>query len=208
MISVIIAFRFNEMAFIDQSRKNTIEKIFSYWQLMHELFDIELVFINDHSDNFWIEGSYIYPMPGIKKDWNQPAARNYGVALATGDQLLFTDIDHILKGNFSLLENSLTGNNYIHFPRMKKTDGLYARCKFHKNTFFIKKEGFPGYDEEFCGHYGHDDTEFFYRLNKTHKAVMSESTLTTYVIELISAGLPRDNTYNKSLLYQKTGIVI
>jgi hypothetical protein len=206
MISVVISFRFSAEASRDQSRKKIVDKLFNYWQLVSELFDVELIFINDHSEDFWLQEPFIYPMPGLKKNWNQPAARNYGASLAKGDHLLFTDIDHILYGDFNLLENSHSAGFYFIFPRKGKTNDEYSTIASHKNTFCIKKEYFPGYDEEFCGNYGHDDTEFIYRLNKTYRPVLSENTLTAFAIGLKSVDLPRDTTINKLLLSQKMRI--
>ena len=204
MISVVISFRFSADASQDQTRRDVVDKIFNYWQLMSELFGLELIFINDHSENFWVQKSFIYPMPGVKKNWNQPAARNYGASIARGSHLLFTDIDHILYGNFNLLESCCLQGHYLLFPRKEKNNDQYTKIKKHRNTFCIKKEDFKQYDEEFCGNYGHDDSEFFYRLDKTHHEIISKNTLTAFALGLQSVNLPRDPTINKQLYNKKT----
>lgn len=205
MISVIIPFRFSAKVSRDQSTRNVIDKIFSYWQLVSELFSLELVFINDNSADFWLQRSFIYPMPGVPKDWNQPAARNYAASIARGEYLLFTDIDHVMYGDFMKLENAFIDGHYFMFPRKNKINDTYVTIGIHKNTFFIRKEDFIGYDEAFCGNYGHDDTEFFFRLKQRIRPLLSEDTLTAFVNEVHGVELSRDTTINKLLLYKKTG---
>jgi hypothetical protein len=95
--------------------------------------------------------------------WNQPGARNLGVTLAPTSKILLTDIDHYipLEVMRMLLESPVLHHQIYIFEREKET-GEKIGC--HRNTFFTSKSVFfksLGYDEQFCGNYGHDDSMFF-----------------------------------------------
>jgi len=113
MISIILSFRISRRVPFDERRQALISRTFCYWQIVRELFHLELIFIDDHSEDFGIAEDFIFPMKGEKVDWNQGAARNYGASLAKGDNLLFTDIDHMLYGDFSFLDYAMVGGQYV-----------------------------------------------------------------------------------------------
>lgn len=207
MISVIIPFRLPAKDSLDAARIKEVDKTFYYWETVRSLFGLELVFIDDFSDNFWIKADYIHKMPGEKVDWNIPAAKNYGASLASGDKLLISDIDHIMYGDFAFLDSMPLENAYVRFARKKKVDGSYQDIHSHKGTFLIRKKDFIRYDEDFSGNYGHDDTELFYRLDKIYRNYMiHDRHIGTYVIHMPTAGLIRDKRINAKKLFDKTGI--
>jgi hypothetical protein len=75
--------------------------------------------------------------------WNQSGSRNLGVVYAKSDKVLMTDLDH-------------------EFPQERDVETGALR-KGHSNTFFLSRARFMrfgGYDEEFSGHYGSEDTRF------------------------------------------------
>lgn len=202
MLSIVIAFRFTRYP-----HKEAIVKTFNYWEMVRDIYNLDLVFINDFSQDLWIEKDFIHEMRGDKVDWNQSAARNYGAELARGDKIIFTDIDHIMYGNFQKLEDVDITKSYLVFPRLyKNKDGINERIHTHCNTFLIKKDDFINYDEDFRGNYGYEDTEFFFRLNKTHKKILIEDSVKAYLTNLRSTGLSKNLTINKVKLFQKTNI--
>lgn len=204
MISVIIPFRFQQQALAAAGR---IHQALAYWEVVSDLFGLELVFINDHSDISLPAKTYIHDMPGNKVDWNQPAARNYGADLAQGDKLLFTDIDHFICSDFNRLDREPLVNTFVRFLRFKKVDGNYTPIEPHTNTFLINRSGFIRYDESFCGNYGSDDTDFFFRLRKTHRRGIVPSTLGyAYVNDLPGVKLPKDMTVNRKKFFEKRAL--
>lgn len=94
--------------------------------------------------------------------WNNPGARNLGVVCAKSDKVLISDIDHefpeeTLRAIIHLKE---CGRKFFRIRR-KNYDG--SALGAHPNTFVMSRARFLrlyGYDEEFCGNYGCDDTTF------------------------------------------------
>ncbi|MCK9351248.1 MAG: glycosyltransferase [Candidatus Paceibacterota bacterium] len=101
-----------------------------------------------------------------KRAWTQGLARNAGAALARGEYVLMTDIDHILSKDLIMAVHGFSGDKMT-FPRyfgvllpdgtfsqepsileeygldmerLKTKRGLYA--SFHGNTFAMKKSTF------------------------------------------------------------------
>ncbi len=94
--------------------------------------------------------------------WNHAAARNIGVVYARSDRVLVTDVDHefpldTLRAMMRLKDLRRT----TYMLRRVKVDG--TPWKPHSNTFVVSRGRYLelfGYDEEFCGHYGLEDTMF------------------------------------------------
>lgn len=94
--------------------------------------------------------------------WNNPGARNLGVTYAKSENILITDSDHALppKTMSYLIGRPDCGKSFYKFKRMTPSGKLRAA---HSNLFFMARSRFMrffGYDEEFCGHYAHDDMWF------------------------------------------------
>jgi hypothetical protein len=108
-----------------------------------------------------------------KNDFKLSQARNVGALFASGYYLLFCDADIILNKNFLAPING---------------DYLYTRTRIRGNrreslsgTAICTKSMFEqvnGYDERQSG-YGHDDTDFYYRILKhyTEKRVFDQTML-------------------------------
>jgi hypothetical protein len=201
MISIIISFRFTKKYIV---RVKEIEKTFNYYTLLRDIYDLELIFVNDHSEHFERSEDYIFDFPGKKINWNQGAGRNFGATLAKGDKLFFTDIDHILYGDFGILDKVDMTDKYLTFSRSIRNNGIKENIQPHINTFLINATDFLRYDEEFCGNYGYDDKEFLYRLQKTHSRVHIKNLVHTFVTEVRSTDLPRDKEINRLLYLKKT----
>lgn len=99
----------------------------------------------------------------IKEDklWNQSGARNLGFHVSDG-WCLYSDIDHIVTKEAI---DSIRGRDW-------DKDSIYWLGRTEKgesidpayNCYFIHKSGFEkigGYDEDFAGGYGFEDTLFF-----------------------------------------------
>lgn len=94
--------------------------------------------------------------------WNQPGARNLGVVYARSDKVLLTDLDHEVP------ENTLRYVFRMRNPgrtmyQIRRFDDRNKPIKPHPNTFVLSRGRFLlyyGYDEDFCGHYGCDDSVF------------------------------------------------
>lgn len=206
MLSVLISFRFPSKNVCTQEEIERVEHIFNYWASLQLKHDLDLVFINDHSNNFWLDKPYIHNMPGRKINWNMAAARNFAFSLSKGSRLLFTDIDHIISGDFDQLKMMGLENKYAKLNRISLINNEQKPLKHHTNTFIMQKKDFTYYDEDFCGNYGYEDTEFFYRLNKSHELIwIPQDVALAYVLKMPRPTLSRDKTINKKIFALKIG---
>lgn len=94
--------------------------------------------------------------------WNQGGARNLGVMLAKTSKIVLTDVDHIFpEVLFSKMLSAKVPSKIYKFKRSNNTgEKETSAC----NIYFSSKSVFfksLGYDEEFCGNYGFEDTMFF-----------------------------------------------
>ena len=170
-----------EVFFIDDgSEKPIVDYInkgddFYFYKIRENLFRC-------YTENFYIFETH------DKQPWSQPRAKNSVSKIIHGEYMLTTDIDHILTAE--ALENLLTQDfdkmifsrkyGYLDydgtlFTERDKLLSLGYKNEYidiedvHSHTFCIKKSVFTdqlhGYDESYCGKYGHDDTEFHKRFN-------------------------------------------
>ncbi len=98
--------------------------------------------------------------------WNQPAARNTGVVHAKSDNILLTDIDHEFPETTLRAAADLKscGRDIYKF---RLSDMPKEKVKGSANIFLMSRARFLkywGYDEEFSGHYGFEDSRFFKNL--------------------------------------------
>jgi hypothetical protein len=138
----------------------------------------------------------------ILKDipWNQPYCNNIAFKQLTG-VVLRMDIDHYFLESdlpyLKLLANKLKEKEIIHFKRKDKTS--------HPNIYMAHVKDLinaGGYDEDFCGNYGYDDTELMQRLkSKGFKFIKSD--ITVNINHNAGTKLKRDTTINKQLLKTK-----
>lgn len=152
-----------------------VDEVFdAYRNLPSELTDqIEFIVVDDGSPLQWT------PPDGLNLrlvkiqdniPWNLAAARNIGITLARSDAVFVTDIDHRVpeKTLRYLVHRGVRRRHLVRFYR--KREGTLLNP--HASTFLLSRSRFlelHGYDEEFCGHYGYEETMFFrwQRLNGT-----------------------------------------
>ncbi len=136
--------------------------------------------------------------------WNQPGARNLGAHLADTEYLFFVDIDHeitldALKKAHDKIKDPMT---LYRFRRIFKNKPHHP----HPCSFIIHRSAFEligGFDEDFSGHRGHDDTMFRLTAEQHMESDMIDGDLILHEIALTS-GLNRDHRRNKLLLDAKS----
>jgi hypothetical protein len=193
---------------------NTIclERQLQFWtQLPRELAEkIEIMIIDDGS-----------PQPAvvprnfpnnltclrIKEDvpWNQPGARNLGLKLAEGEWIIATDIDHLLNAEglnriLSLDKDSGT----VYFFSRRREDG--SSRSPHPNSFLVSRKTFwdvGGYDEDFCGHYGYDDSFLRLRFERSCRILLLREPTLIELEHGATPGLSRSRRHNRWLLKRK-----
>lgn len=141
----------------------------------------------------------------VKQDipWNQPGARNLGAYLATTEFLLFTDIDHEIT--VDALRKALTiekRRDTVYLFR-RVCDGMIINphpCSFviHRNVF----DGLGGFDEDFSGHRGHDDSMLRSLMERDLKSACINEVLIAHK-EAMTTCLERDDRVNTRLLKSK-----
>lgn len=140
--------------------------------------------------------------------WNMPGARNLGAMLAGGRFLLFHDIDHFLPAaSLSLLLGnaaSLAADTLYRFHRLENGQPINS----HVNSFLCARDGFlriGGYDEDFAGHYGHEDSFFLNTWTaRNGPMVMLNNVWLDAQPRFSTTGLDRDTTRNTALYQHKT----
>lgn len=139
--------------------------------------------------------------------WNMPGARNLGALLARGRWLLFHDVDHFLPAaSLALLlqhRGALDGATLYRFARVE--DGVAINP--HINSFLCSRDGFwraGGYDEDFAGHYGHEDACLLQAWQARVGGLLLLGDVWLEVNpRLATPGLSRDTTRNSALLRHK-----
>lgn len=146
--------------------------------------------------------------------WNQGGARNLGVQLAKTSKLVLTDLDHIFPE--ILFKKMLASRQPKYLNKfIRQRDGKSVNA--HPNSFFCTKSLFYkslGYDEEFSGHYGHDDL-FFIEMqkalgtkiryfNRVDAVVHTEHNNQTHNEQHF---LSRDTSFNKALFNTKMALI-
>ncbi len=96
--------------------------------------------------------------------WNQSGARNLGVVYAKSDNVLITDIDHIFPESAmrELAARGPCGRSLFRI-HVKDTPESPRPRHTHPNIFLLSRARFfefGGYDEEFAGGYGAEDSRF------------------------------------------------
>jgi len=148
----------------------------------------------------------------ITKDipWNQSGARNLGVVYARSDKILLTDVDlEIPADTLRRLICMKAPGRRIYKMRRLNPDG--SERKPAPNTFVLSRGRFLrlyGYDEEFSGHYGFEDTMFcrWQRYHGTRFLFLPRSCYTKRRLLDNSRSyhsLERDMTHNGAVADQK-----
>lgn len=144
---------------------------------------VELVIVDDHSGpNKGPDVSLLkdlqFPIKvfRVKNDilWNVTGARNLGAYYARGEQLIMSDFDLVVGAELisKLKTLDYTDNKVVYWPVMRKPDTEKTKNRFakpHCNSFVINRDVFwrmGGYDEDFAGGWGYEDSHFHNILGK------------------------------------------
>lgn len=139
--------------------------------------------------------------------WNMPGARNLGALLARSPFLLMHDIDHFLPGaGIALLQQhlqQLSPTTLYNFPRTENGELINPPV----NCFLCSRDGFwrvGGYDEDFAGHYGHEDGWFLHQWrSRVGNMLMLNDLRWEVQPRFATQHLSRDTTRNTALYRQK-----
>ncbi len=126
--------------------------------------------------------------------WNQPGARNLGVTYARSDKIVLTDLDHEFPVE-TLREMIRRRNPGRTLYKIRRYDPNGLRRSTHSNTFFMSRGRFMklyGYDEDFSGHYGYDDTTFW-RWQRNHG---TRSLYLPRFCRVVDRNVDRENAYH------------
>jgi len=166
---------------------------------------VEAIVVDDHSDTPPIEILRHSPIPvrlyRVRDDiaWNQPGARNLGMLMAQTRWVLSTDADHLVPAATMRALMAMEPD-----PGAAYTFAREDASRPHPNTWLLTRDAYwngGGFDEDYAGHYGHDDTSFRRRLKRrvqfTHLAKLA--------VRPMGTGRPtkRDPARNAELLRDK-----
>ena len=204
LLSVIVHVYNNQKALDDQCSQ------WNEWDLGDE---VELIFIDDCSaipldvSQLPLQARCFRVLDDIA--WNMPGAKNLGALQAKGEWLFFYDADQFLdaKGLKKLVEQLkvLPSNTLYRFNRFQLSDS--SPLPVHQNCQVLKKIEYVevgGYDEDFCGAYGHDDSYFerIWTFRKGKITVLNEPFIFDDG-ELATQNLNRDTHKNRVLRRKK-----
>jgi len=161
--------------YFDQKSNKTLTSLLEkYADYSPELLDrIEFIVIDDGSSSpVTLPDSnlnIIHARIDVNKPWNSAGAKNLGCVLASSDKVLITDLDYEFpEKTLEKMVRMRPLKNRIYKCYIENSDGSHSRP--HPNTFLLSRTLFlkhHGYDEEFAGFYGFEDT-LFYRLHRTY----------------------------------------
>lgn len=146
--------------------------------------------------------------------WNNPGARNLGVTYAKSDKIVISDIDHELPADTlrHIVERPECGRDFFKLYRVYPDGSVRAG---HPNLFVMSRARFMrlwGYDEDFCGHYAHDDV-WFVKFHKWHGSRQRylpkkyRAHVRTKDTRAFTHSLVRDQTVNEKLYEEKRAAV-
>jgi len=146
----------------------------------------------------------------IDKDipWNIAGARNLAFHTAPTDWVLLCDIDHVVSTDAirKISALNLKDPNVVYLFRRMTPDG-YVGVRAIINILMNRERFFQigGYDEDFSGHYGREET-FFAHCLKFHgitEISCEHITLDWYPRLGATRGLIRDKTLNAAIFDRK-----
>ena len=144
--------------------------------------------------------------------WNFTGARNLGCTHAHG-WIYVSDIDTLLfaKDAKKLFEGDILDKNAFYMPKrvwlpdFDEADPGIVNLFFHKEKFLE----IGGYDEDYSGHYGREETDFHNRLKRVAKKVYREDVLIHVMPDSLMVDArtisdrPRDKTRNAEVYAHK-----
>ncbi|HEY9488048.1 MAG TPA: hypothetical protein VIQ51_06950 [Chryseosolibacter sp.] len=162
-LSIVSNFYFDQ-----KSADSLYEMLENYASYPPELMQkIQFVLVDDHSKipiTIRPDLPLNYQLFRIKNDitWNNGGARNLGVVKARTSKILMTDIDHFFpeKLLWKIVRHRSMNNTFYKFKRL---DVNGKKMRSQPNILYLTKGLFfdaLGYDEEFCGNYGSEDSFF------------------------------------------------
>jgi glycosyltransferase involved in cell wall biosynthesis len=194
------------------NNQDVVDRQLALWATWPNYDDIEFILIDDGSSPplHWKNPPNRSRRARIFDDipWNQPGARNLGASLASGETLLFFDLDHFIDAPAfgKILEHSKSINSQEIY-RFRRIDPSGKLLHSHLNSFMIKRSAFfsiCGYDEDFAGSYGYDDVSFYDRWLDKENTVTVLDSITLRVEEgYATRSLNRNWSRNRRLRKQK-----
>lgn len=147
--------------------------------------DVEVIIVDDHSANDKKPDTALLSkldlhvrVYRVRSDilWNVTGARNLGAHMAKNPQLIMADFDFVVN---PVLMSKLQSLDYsdrknVYWPMTRKPDTNKTQNRFsspHCNSFVINKDTFwemGGYDEDFAGGWGYEDSHFHDTLGPRH----------------------------------------
>lgn len=180
----------------------------------------ELLLVDDHSPHAlesFVQGDLNMRILRIDDDvpWNQPGARNLGVVYSRSDKIVMHDVGQCLPQQTleKIVKMANPANRIYKFISVAERDAS-VKLKSHPNTLFMSRAQFLryyGYDEEFAGHYGREDT-CFTRLQRRFGARIKRLPSRYPVIcrerdeNFVYSNLKRDKTINTALMEKKLNL--
>lgn len=134
----------------------------------------EFFLVDDHSDK---RINALRPYLSLYRshdpmEWNY-GLKNLGMKYAKNDWLLLTNVDHVLTLKAIEKIDGLRGQRGMIYRLKRSNPDPNASVRYsdrsHIGTFLIHRQDLlsvGGYDEDFSGHYGHDDTWLTHCLKK------------------------------------------
>ncbi|MDN0081259.1 glycosyltransferase family A protein [Crenobacter sp. SG2305] len=154
--------------YINQKSPDTVYQLLEHYsKYPPELLDqIQFVLVDDGSPLEYEPRDYGLNITWVKVDedipWNMAGARNLGFLYAKSENVILTDVDHAFPVEVlqELVKKRPVGKQIYRFWRRDDKGAYYGA---HPNVFLLARSRFFrffGYDEEFAGAYGADDTRF------------------------------------------------
>ncbi len=194
------------------NNQEVVNRQLAVWATWPKADGIEFILVDDGSSPqlTWKNPPNCSRRVRIMEDipWNQPGARNLGASLASGETLLFFDLDHFIDASAfgQILEHCKLINSQEIY-RFRRIGSCGKLLHSHLNSFMIRRSAFfaiHGYDEDFAGSYGYDDVSFYDRwLNKGNTVTVLDR-ITLHVEEgYATRSLNRNWSRNRRLRKQK-----
>lgn len=126
--------------------------------------NVELIIVENNSIG-GIPKAKIHLTLDLPGNWNQPIARNYGLRIASGQNVLLLDAEHIITPHMIHFAES------VHIPSFEaymlpRSQDVYTgkhtdvAGSHHPGSLLFRRHSDIMFDERFAGNYGYDDKHF------------------------------------------------